>query len=362
MGIYVGLLALIFVASLFSKRYQSQDKQNTYIIVVFCFALYAVYTLRSFTVGQDIPGYEDVYNSMDTRDYYDTYFEKGYVFLMDISNKIGLTFRGFVMIVYLIFVIPFALHVKRYSKDVLLSLLIFLCFQFFVFTMSGIRQTIATGLCFWAFSVAQRKGVKSFLLFMAILFLAFNIHKSSLVFVPVYFVIRAKLDKKLLFLYGIFGAIGYSISESLNAYMRASEITNYGVQDKLILSTTFYIIAIVALYAYIVSRREPFNVIDNNDKNCIKLSLSSFVNLVLCGLLIKLIFNGTILMRAAMYYEILVIIMIPNMLYIQKNKGISILRPFTIIMFIIFYFFGCLLPNQLNIIPFELASNLSIFK
>jgi len=361
MTVYILLFVWFFITPSLSRFCKTSSNRRKVQIILSCLGLLAVYTLRSFTVGQDIPGYEYGYNTIKEVDYYNSYLEQGYVLLIDTFDTLGFTFRGFLFFVYITFLVSLGVYIYVYSKDIALSFAIFVGFQFFVFTMSGIRQTLATGLCIFALIIAQNKDRMSLFAFCAIVLASCYIHKSSIVFFPSYFILRKKLTKGLAILYFLGGIVCFFIRTPLNFYLRASSITNYEVNDKIGLGITFVMLLFLTVWAYYLSINESKSEL-LEVCNTINISLVNHVSLMIVSLILMIVFNGTILMRAAMYYEITLLIMVPNMLDNIKNKYREVVRHGIILMFFILFLYGVLIPNELNIVPYEFASEFSLFK
>ncbi len=175
MAIYFGLVILVLVASLVSYIWSNKDRKSTFVLLVSGIALFAVYVLRDYSVGRDIPGYYEVYDNMSRELLFDaswTWMEWGYVLLMKLCSMLGLSFRSFLGVLYTFILVPLMIFLKRYSKNVTLSIIIFICFQFFVFSMSALRQTLAMSICMTAYMVANKNGFKSFLGYCALIILS----------------------------------------------------------------------------------------------------------------------------------------------------------------------------------------------
>ena len=155
MIIYFGLIGFLFLISFFiKKRNIDRDKQDSLILVLTIGAMYLICVLRKSTVGIDTASYETMYE-MSGYFPWDNFsfsnFEYGYILLMKVFAKLGFSFQLFLAVIYAYIFLPLYFFIKKYSKDVTLSLLIYICYQFFVFNLSGIRQSLATGICLLAF-------------------------------------------------------------------------------------------------------------------------------------------------------------------------------------------------------------------
>jgi len=75
----------------------------------------------------------------------------------------------------------------RNSEDPLVSVLLFFAFGMFSFYMAGYRQCCAMCVCLFALEAAKEKKIYKYVL---LLLLAFLLHRSSIIFVPVYFIMQ----------------------------------------------------------------------------------------------------------------------------------------------------------------------------
>ena len=97
MTIYVAFLAYILICAIIisSKRGDLERKNKLFLNYVFV-VMFLLYSLRASSVGRDLPGYERAYGLADVDLFVGLRignFEKGYLFLMWICNKLNLSFR-----------------------------------------------------------------------------------------------------------------------------------------------------------------------------------------------------------------------------------------------------------------------------
>ena len=88
------------------------------------------------------------------------------------------------------------LTLYRYSRMIELSLFIYIAFGMFTVSMNGIRQSLAAAIVFAATKYLLNGDWKKF---MFIVLLAATIHRSALIFIPIYFIVRSKAWTKLTF-------------------------------------------------------------------------------------------------------------------------------------------------------------------
>lgn len=186
MGVYLGLIALLLCLSLLIKAgIRDKKRQECAILTLSMMALFLLLSLKSTWVGTDMPGYRAQYELAGRMPFWDfsyVYFEKGYLLVSKLFSKGGVPFPIFTAAVYALLFRAYHAFLHRYSQNTTLSVLILICYQFLVFHISGLRQTLAMAVCIWAFLVLER----SMLLSLCLTALAASFHTSALIFFAVY--------------------------------------------------------------------------------------------------------------------------------------------------------------------------------
>lgn len=357
---YVFLIIFVFLAraiTLSSPKHRVRRVETIYLRIVFIY-LYIFCAIRSFEVGIDIPGYIRMYNetanvSWDNWDY--VYFERGYIFLMKICNMIGLSARGFFCFVYALILIPIYKLIKCESKDPFLSVIVFICFQFFVFDLTGLRQGIAMSICMIAFMVALKHQKLSLIIFIALVYFASMIHRSALAFSLAYPIIRVPINKKNVAIFAIAAVVCFIMNKAgVAAILDYFNNTTYkwSNEESSQLGLSLLMISILGIWGFISYRKQT-------EPNFLKLCQAS-TNMVLTGVCLMFLVNGSTLLRATMYFYFPIIILLP---IIAKSfgGGVDKVVKYTIIIVFIAHFFINEL-NSFNVTPYEIATNLSLTK
>ena len=84
--------------------------------------------------------------------------------------------------------------IYKNTNGTLIPVLTMFAFGIFSFYMAAYRQCFAMCLCIFAFEFAKKKGWRGLIPYAALMFLAYTVHISSIIFIPVYFLIRIKND------------------------------------------------------------------------------------------------------------------------------------------------------------------------
>ncbi|MCM1141033.1 MAG: EpsG family protein [Muribaculum sp.] len=137
----------------------------------------------------------------------DTFF---YLATSRIHPFIFHNYTVWLLIISAIYIIPLSLIVRRYSVNPMLSWICFVFLGMMMFTMAGLRQTVAMGLTMLSFiALIDRKQI----LFVALLLSAALFHGTALIFVIVYPLVRYKIkfSQKAFIIY-VFATIVFMIA------------------------------------------------------------------------------------------------------------------------------------------------------
>ena len=194
MAIILGTIAALFGFShLFAH---SRKKDRIYLWIVWILLVF-ITAYRSIGFYTDTKAYKEFYEK-----YADLSFKARYYNIFKIDKKDpmyhlisgtlgswGLPFRGWLLIISVLYYTGFICVLRRFSQIPFLTTLGLICMSYVFFTTTGIRQTMAMGFCFFAFIKAYDRKPLLFALFV---FLGYLFHSSCLIFVLVYFLINRK--------------------------------------------------------------------------------------------------------------------------------------------------------------------------
>lgn len=189
MSTYFLLIALELVLGLCIKlMVPNKAKQEKLIAQLGMFLIFLLLALKKETVGIDIAGYKRQYELaavMPWTDFDYVYFEKGYLLLTKVFSKIGISFQLFTAVLYALLCHSVSLLIRKFSPNATLSILIFICYNFLVFSISGLRQTLAMAICIYAFLFCVRHTKKTTIIAIVLNTAAVYVHESAIVFFAV---------------------------------------------------------------------------------------------------------------------------------------------------------------------------------
>lgn len=178
------LLVLLFRVTLGFLRCSESVKYK--VESLFCFISYFIMVLlamfRSSDVGADTLSYIRDYQDMSLMSYSDIINEytgyEGYYLLSKLFSMVGLPCYIWFGFVEFILVLAIARFINKFSRDRLYSIILFLATGLFMFSLAGLKQTLAMSLILHAYVYfVDKKFARSALLIVY----AYFVHPASLI-------------------------------------------------------------------------------------------------------------------------------------------------------------------------------------
>ncbi len=322
----VYILIFLFATFLYFK----EDKVSDYILFYAFVITYIIISgLRDMIGGFDVYIYGEVFESTKENILIYDSFEKGFeiyfVILKNISDNRSFMFFATALIMSL-------LHFKAIrilSPIVYFSLFIFFC-KFFLMSFVYLRQGLAMGLVWIAIPHIQNK---KYIKFFVPLLIAYFLHKSALIFGPLFFFgnIKTKNTQILLFSILLIVIIISPLGNLLTVFFTESiddqKLANYSNEDSVF--NFFYLIEIILLTVLALNFRTEFY--KSKETTVIFNGFLGYILVLILGLT-----NATFV-RFAWYYLIFVAIALPYIYTYMinlKNKQVYKL--------LVFLYFGLL--------------------
>lgn len=340
------ILYILLLAIAAEYLFQEKERKERFILDMGILALFLLLALKKNTVGIDIAGYRQQYLLSANMPWADTdyvYFEAGFIQLMKLFSKANVPFGVFTALIYGVCCSAYREFIRRYSANAALSLLIFVCYQFLVFSMSGLRQALAMAMCLWAWMTLEKgKDGKHGLLALALVVVSSTVHRSALMALPT-----------LLFLYKpgkvywpVFLAL-LAVSPGLRpgvhnflAFLLDQDISG----GQVILGGNFVFLLAMAVFCVI----GYYNCSDEKeDTYCVG------VNILMLSVVAQVLFSGSAMLRGAMYLTVFLIPTLPRALK-RFDQGIESLGTWLLGLFLVWLFWhDTLAINQLHICPYQ---------
>lgn len=326
------------------------SKKWLWLLAIFLLVLMA--SLR-VNVGTDYPNYVDLYYRISLG--FKTHFEPGFVFINQISRVLFNSPQGVFILSSALYVSCVFYAVKRQSKNLALSIILFCVLPFYLYSFNAVRQAVALGMVLVAsWYVFRAKFWKYFLVVCvsAVLF-----HKTALLMVPMYFLLRFDYRKYGYLLVLIAAGIvtmcrRYLINVLLffyPAYRNQLELLDEGVSEIFVGMGLFGLVLVI----YLLSTKRL-----SMKKNEHRI----YINTVFYVLTLhSLFFWMPGAFRLYSYLDILLIIVIPNLISLVEDKDIKrfIIVLLNCILFV-YFIISVGLNNSNDVLPYKTIFNDSI--
>jgi len=239
----------------------------------------------------------------------------------------GYTYRGWFVLIAAVFTGGFCFLMYKRSDDFSLSVFLLIVFSYFYFAMTGLRQSMALGFCFFAFEFICQRKLWAFLILVAIggLF-----HSSGWVFFVMYPLCFVSFNSKYLVLILAAPLIAILFPNLLGAVIRQiawnDALESYGYETHGLTITGYIIEASIFLFCsfcYVTGKLNNKNAEDSIDSYNPKTSCSARDDIFLKCALIALAWGATLrafsinidnFFRIAMYFSCYSVLVVPSVL------------------------------------------------
>lgn len=316
----ITLLFIIIFYSIICKDNSEEHNKKIYIIV--CGITLVLFSAgRTIQVGTDVYGYMNSYLSMGSKTYmqiWNSYLDGaikdgGYDIIAKLCYDIGIPFRLFLTMIATLYTYSVCSLIYRYSPKPYISIALWFTLTWFMFSLSGLRQTIAMSLAILAFLQVKEKHVIKGYILIAISIL---IHTSAVAFAPFYFIDKLKIRKKTFAVLSVLSIFLPRIADNqfrkILSYFSWNSTVNQYLDTYTSINWTGFIIQLsILIFCYLaydsVCERNP--------------ELRGIYALSTIGLLIQP-FSQLVaeIFRVSMYYSIFTIVLVPNSLVAFQKK------------------------------------------
>ena len=187
------------------KKKENLEHNSRNKIIFFAFAFlsflipFSISAFRDYTIGTDTSGtYMQIFNSIQNgkniRDF-------GFGIITKLALILSDNYTGFLVVTSLIFCGLSYKCIFRDSENQIMSILLFFTMNIFFISMNMVRQCIATSVFIFAIKYIKNKNLIKYIIAMII---AFSIHTSAILYVPMYFIYNLKINKKMVYVILIF--------------------------------------------------------------------------------------------------------------------------------------------------------------
>lgn len=314
------IIALVFYSG--KKNYISRKQQERYLIVAFT-VLVIVHIFKDPYSLHDLAFYIDGFEEVSNHDF--SYIfngkvrslkaEEGWLVLCKVLSLIWSNYFILFLVVSTIIVFAYYYTTKKYSPIYWLSVILFLTGTY-IQSLYILRQHLAIAITLFTIPLIINKKLISYLFILA---LAFSIHHTAIIFLPIYFIYNGKAVFKwiaVIILLGSFFVVG-QLLDYTSLFLESTSISGYESYLESEAQTNWkmgaYLAALFLFRIYVMR------------KNC----LNEGIDLLLTVLLFMATLVGIIgiglsfTSRLNMYFSATTFLSIPNTAYHISNKNLK---------------------------------------
>lgn len=342
--IFIINFAFIFLYMLLSVK---EKKYTLVLIILTGIQLILLLSMRGLSVGIDTYAYYNRFNTISELSFtgLSNYRQEyGFSLMTKYISLLTDNYNVFLFICAIAIIMPVIITAYKYSENPLMSIVTYISFNFYAGSFNATRQYMAYGLTFLSYKYIKEK---KFFMFLTLVLVAAQIHKSAYVFLPAYFLAQLKLDKYTYSIY--FCLLVLSIVFKNNIYQFV-ESTMYntvnGVYAAKPTGAYMWSIMVTLIFALTLLCYSSAHKL-NEDYRAFTMFLGFGVILLVFSTI------GSNVRRVTEYYCTYLIFLIPSL-----NLGISSVKikgfvvAITLIILVGLFFWGYL-TNSFKIIPYK---------
>ena len=199
---YINYFSIFIYMLAFNYFRKTRLKKIIYHIYILQMIL--LLSLRHRTVGNDMINYYSTFLSSGLDNYWShKKLEIGYKLINYLIFKLFGNFQVLIVVMAMLTICPVAYFIYKRSKNPMMSLVIYMSFNYYYYTFITFRQSTAYGIILLSYKYIEEKKLFKFILCVL---LAASFHKSALICLPIYWLFDIRIKNKSLLL-GLFTAI-----------------------------------------------------------------------------------------------------------------------------------------------------------
>ncbi len=317
MLIIAGFLVGVFILS---PLWNNEKYKKLYLAILWA-ALVFITAYRTLSFYTDTKGYYRFYRMNAEKPLFQMFEnvltwegkDPIYHFCAALVANFGIVFRGWLLIVSLVYYTGFIMVVKRFSNIPFISVLALTSLSYVFFTMTGIRQTLAMGITFFAFLKAYDKKLFPFIL---LTLLAFCFHSSALIFLLAYPCMHRKIGALQIVILVMAMLLALLFPGAINTIVR--ELAWNENLEEYANTTTG-----LSLYGYVIQFVIAIGCIFIAQKYCFEEKEGiALLNMLVLGLVFQsFVIRIDNIFRLSMYFSVYGTILLSNAIQKQKEKN-----------------------------------------
>ena len=370
MTIYVIAIFTILFTLYFTRKIEKLRNKALFITFII---LWLIAGFRDISVGTDTIAYYQYFSGVSDGSinvlrhmnfpyiFASHGYENGFQLYTLLITKITNSFTTFLLITYGFIYYSFYRFIKKYSRDYLLSMVLFITLFFFS-SMNTLREALAVAVLAWSYKYIIEKRLLKFLI---ILLFGILIHQASILMLAAYFVYGKKITRANAVSYfaiaiSVFLVIDELIYIAANFNPRYSfyiaRLNSYSL-GSIMLFTLYASISCLLFYLYSNYQNNRFaKILDT-------LKQSFYLKMIILSTLCALVaIKVNALSRTSDYFMIFSLISIPYFFSISKRIRLINSYRYGLISLLFIYCFAILLfrPTWFSVSSYHIISGFAL--
>lgn len=349
---FIQLLIYLIIAVVYNdyrtrliRNRLSQDDAVKKFVSFACILLILQSGLRNVAVGDDTYAYSLHFETVRHESWHNIFIsfkrvyeagvgkDPGYMIFVKLVSLVVSEYQIYLIVIATLFFISFGRLLRIFCHsiyDVFIGITLYEVLFYGFFSITGIRQTIAISILFFGVSFIINRKLIPFLLTCL---LAATIHKSSLIFIPFYFIAHYKKPPKLLGIIipclPLIFAVTRPFAQFLTSFSFSESYAVYANSEYETSGAQMFLVYMLAISVMVLVCRKEINSATDKTKLC--------YNAFSLGVLFTpLIWVDPSLMRVVMYFSVFSTFFLGGLVRtFHKKIGIS-LGLFSFVMIVIF--------------------------
>jgi hypothetical protein len=331
MQIYLIYIAVVIFNLLIFRNSNSNLRDRKIIILICSFGLLLIASLRSESVGKDVENYLKFFELLNYIDFNtllkEIRYENGFIYLSKLISLITENAQIFIAILSIIILAGPINLIYKYSKNPSMSFIFYVTMTFFAFSLSGLRQALATSIVLFAYDyLVKRKLVK----FVAIVLFASLFHSSIIIFLIAYPIAHRRITTGNMIFYSTIFIILFILKKVLLGLI----INQFFEQYSYTLSSSNSITYMLTMILVLISGLFYYKRIMIINPNAITL-----YNMLIIAVFVQLFgMESSNIVRLSELFYIFVIIFIPEVIESFSDKAVKVISYILVLTFILIQF------------------------
>lgn len=342
-GCFFGIIVALLVPNRIEILHDNAYKYRVYFAFLSSLPFLLIAVLR-YDVGADYITYENIYYSI-LKTGTASYAEIGFIKLNQLLGYLGFDSMSLFMVCGILFCFLIFTTIYKLSEYPWISIAFLFIGCFYFASLNGIRQWVAAAFVFYSTRYILKQ---EFIKFILCILLAQIFHVTSLLCIILYFLPKIKLSKRhffinIIIIICIFIGLSFIFKQTIYftkyVYFFDEYASNISVQDLILRPILF----LISTYYFIRTDNYKFNFFYNIQ--LISLFLCIFSIIVPIGMMTS---------RILFYFTIYEILIIPNLLFLEKNKINKIfLFLFLFLLYSSYFYIFIVLNGGHSVLPYK---------